>query len=113
MHEMTLLINIAVALVAAFFGGLAARRVGLPTIVSYMLAGISIGPFTPGFVGDVSTISQLAELGVIFLTFATFGQAFAVYFRIGNSTVLHPEFPNELASVCARPPFPCGICASV
>ena len=46
-----------------------ARRIGLPTIVGYMLAGIAIGPFTPGFVGDVGTISQLAELGVIFLMF--------------------------------------------
>jgi len=69
MHEMTLLINIAVAIVAAFFGGLIARRMGLPTIVGYMLAGIAIGPFTPGFVGDVGTIRQLAELGVIFLMF--------------------------------------------
>uniref|UniRef100_C6E851 Sodium/hydrogen exchanger n=1 Tax=Geobacter sp. (strain M21) TaxID=443144 RepID=C6E851_GEOSM len=69
MHEMTLLINIAVALVAAFFGGLAARRLGLPPIVGYMLAGIAIGPFTPGFVGDLTTIGQLAEMGVIFLMF--------------------------------------------
>jgi CPA2 family monovalent cation:H+ antiporter-2 len=46
-----------------------AKRIGLPTIVGYMLAGIAIGPFTPGFVGDVKTISQLAELGVIFLMF--------------------------------------------
>jgi len=69
MHELPLLINIAVALVLAFVGGVIARRVGLPTIVGYMLAGIAIGPFTPGFVGDVATISQLAELGVIFLMF--------------------------------------------
>ncbi|HJR81508.1 MAG TPA: cation:proton antiporter [Anaerolineales bacterium] len=69
MHEVTLLINIAVALVVAFFGGLIARRIGLPTIVGYLLAGIAIGPFTPGFVGDTETISQLAELGVIFLMF--------------------------------------------
>ena len=69
MHEVTLLINIAVALVVAFFGGLIARRIGLPTIVGYLLAGIAIGPFTPGFVGDIETISQLAELGVIFLMF--------------------------------------------
>ncbi|HUE99695.1 MAG TPA: cation:proton antiporter [Anaerolineales bacterium] len=69
MHEITLLINIAVALVVAFFGGLIARRIGLPTIVGYLLAGIAIGPFTPGFVGDTDTISQLAELGVIFLMF--------------------------------------------
>ncbi len=69
MHEVTLLINIAVALVVAFIGGIIARRIGLPTIVGYMLAGIAIGPFTPGFVGDTETISQLAELGVIFLMF--------------------------------------------
>ena len=69
MHEITLLINITVALVVAFFGGLLARRLGLPTIVGYLLAGIVIGPFTPGFVGDTRTISQLAELGVIFLMF--------------------------------------------
>lgn len=69
MHEVTLLINIAVALVVAFLGGLIARRIGLPTIVGYMLAGIAIGPFTPGFVGDTETIAQLAELGVIFLMF--------------------------------------------
>lgn len=69
MHEITLLINIVVALVVAFIGGVIARRIGLPTIVGYLLAGIAIGPFTPGFVGDTETISQLAELGVIFLMF--------------------------------------------
>jgi CPA2 family monovalent cation:H+ antiporter-2 len=69
MHEVTLLINIAMALVVAFLGGVIARRIGLPTIVGYLLAGIVIGPFTPGFVGDTEIISQLAELGVIFLMF--------------------------------------------
>ncbi len=69
MHEVPLLINITIALATAFFGGIIARRIGLPTIVGYLLAGIVIGPFTPGFVGDVETIQQLAELGVIFLMF--------------------------------------------
>lgn len=69
MHELPLLVNIAVSLVVAFLGGVIARLIGLPTIVGYMLAGIAIGPFTPGFVGDVHTASQLAELGVIFLMF--------------------------------------------
>lgn len=69
MHDLPLLINITLALVIAFLGGVLARRVGLPTIVGYLLAGIAIGPFTPGFVGDVHTIQQLAELGVIFLMF--------------------------------------------
>jgi monovalent cation:H+ antiporter-2, CPA2 family len=69
MHELPLLINITLALIVAFFGGALARRIGLPTIVGYLLAGIMIGPFTPGFVGDIDTIQQLAELGVIFLMF--------------------------------------------
>jgi CPA2 family monovalent cation:H+ antiporter-2 len=69
MHELPILINITLALVVAFGGGVIARRIGLPTIVGYLLAGIVIGPFTPGFVGDIDTIQQLAELGVIFLMF--------------------------------------------
>ena len=69
MHEVALLIEIAMALVVAFIGGVIARRIGLPTIVGYLLAGIVIGPFTPGFVGDTHTIQQLAELGVILLMF--------------------------------------------
>ena len=69
MHEVPLLINITLALVVAFIGGIIARRLGLPTIVGYLLAGIAIGPFTPGFVGEVEIIQQLAELGVIFLMF--------------------------------------------
>ena len=69
MHDLTLLVNIAVALTAALLGGLLARRAGLPTLVGYMLVGVVIGPFTPGFVGHAETIEQLAELGVIFLMF--------------------------------------------
>lgn len=69
MHDLPLLVNITLGLVAAFFGGVLARRIGLPTIVGYLLAGIVIGPFTPGLVGDTETIQQLAELGVIFLMF--------------------------------------------
>src|SRR5512133_2458397 len=69
MHELPILIHITLALLVAFIGGILARRIGLPTIVGYLLAGIAIGPFTPGFVGDVETIQQLAELGVIFLMF--------------------------------------------
>lgn len=69
MHDLPLLINITGALILAFIGGLIARRLRLPTIVGYLLAGIAIGPFTPGFSGDVETIHQLAELGVIFLMF--------------------------------------------
>lgn len=70
MHDLPLIINISAALLVAFIGGAVARQLGLPTIVGYLLGGIVISPFTPGFVGDVDTLSQLAELGVIFLMFA-------------------------------------------
>ncbi len=70
MHgELSLLTNVVIALVMAFAGGLAARGLGLPTIVGYLAAGVAIGPFTPGFVGNQEDIAQLAELGVIFLMF--------------------------------------------
>ena len=68
-HELPILINITMALLAAFMGGLIARHMKLPPMVGYMLAGVAIGPFTPGFSGDLFTIQQLAELGVIFLLF--------------------------------------------
>jgi CPA2 family monovalent cation:H+ antiporter-2 len=69
MHEFPILLNITIALGVAFVGGLIVRRLTLPPLVGYLLAGVAIGPFTPGFVGDLSTIEQLAELGVIFLLF--------------------------------------------
>jgi CPA2 family monovalent cation:H+ antiporter-2 len=69
MHDIPLLINLTLAVIVAFIGGIIAKRLGLPTIVGYLIGGVVIGPFTPGFVGDLNTLQQLAELGVIFLMF--------------------------------------------
>jgi CPA2 family monovalent cation:H+ antiporter-2 len=69
MHHVPLLISIGLALGYALLGGLVARKVGLPTIVGYLLAGVALGPFTPGYTGDIEAIRQLAELGVILLMF--------------------------------------------
>ncbi|HVU68041.1 MAG TPA: cation:proton antiporter, partial [Ktedonobacteraceae bacterium] len=69
MDELTILINITVSVAAAFAGGFLARLVKLPTLVGYLLAGVVISPFTPGFSGDLLTIQNLANLGVIFLLF--------------------------------------------
>ena len=68
-HEPVLISTIAIGLTAALVGGLIARRVGLPTIVGYILAGVAIGPFTPGLVADPAVATELAELGVILLMF--------------------------------------------
>ena len=68
-HGAPLIETIAIGLVAAFIGGLVATRLRLPTIVGYLLAGVAVGPFTPGLVADTETAKQLAELGVILLMF--------------------------------------------
>ena len=69
MHEIPLITTIALALSAALFFGLIARRLGLSSIVGYLIAGVLIGPYTPGVVGDAKIASQLAEIGVILLMF--------------------------------------------
>ena len=51
------------------FGGLLANRLHLPPLVGYLLAGLAVGPFTPGFVADAEIAAQLAEIGVILLMF--------------------------------------------
>jgi CPA2 family monovalent cation:H+ antiporter-2 len=69
MNNLGLLENITIALSVAFAGGAIVQRLGMPAIVGYLLAGIAIGPFTPGYRGDAQTISELAELGIVFLMF--------------------------------------------
>ncbi|MEX0591171.1 MAG: YbaL family putative K(+) efflux transporter [Xanthobacteraceae bacterium] len=61
--------TITAGLVLAFVFGAIANRLRLPTTVGYLVAGILVGPFTPGFVADQWIASQLAEIGVILLMF--------------------------------------------
>src|SRR5215208_3799437 len=68
-HETALIANIAAGLGLAFLFGLAAVRLRLPPILGYLIAGVAVGPFTPGFVADAGLASQLAEIGVILLMF--------------------------------------------
>ncbi len=65
-----LLGDLVMAVLAAFLGGLVATLLRLPVITGYLLAGIAIGPFTPGPVSDVGRVQTLAELGVALLMFA-------------------------------------------
>lgn len=68
-HETSLIATIAVGLALAFPFGLLAHRLRLTPIVGYLLAGLAVGPFTPGFVADAEISAQLAEIGVILLMF--------------------------------------------
>ncbi|HEY0670903.1 MAG TPA: cation:proton antiporter, partial [Longimicrobiales bacterium] len=69
MHETALIATIAAGLGLAFVLGLIASRFRLPPILGYLLAGVAVGPFTPGFVADAGLASQLAEIGVMLLMF--------------------------------------------
>src|SRR5690242_6426983 len=65
----SLLATLVVSLAAAYVCGLAARAVRLPPLVGYLIAGVAVGPFTPGFVADQRMSAELAEIGVALLLF--------------------------------------------
>ncbi|HJS21105.1 MAG TPA: cation:proton antiporter, partial [Steroidobacteraceae bacterium] len=68
-HHVPLIATVAVGLAVAFILGFAATRLRMPPIIGYLLAGVAVGPFTPGFVADSGLAAQLAEIGVILLMF--------------------------------------------
>jgi CPA2 family monovalent cation:H+ antiporter-2 len=68
-HASPLISTLVVGLVLAFSFGVLAQRLRLPPLIGYLIAGIAIGPFTPGFVADQGVANQLAEIGVILLMF--------------------------------------------
>jgi len=88
-HEPVLISTIAIGLTAAFIGGFIARRLGLPTIVGYILAGVAIGPFTPGLVADPTIATELAEIGVILLMFGV-GINFSIHELLAVRSIAIP-----------------------
>jgi CPA2 family monovalent cation:H+ antiporter-2 len=68
-HDVSLITTIAAGLGLALVMGFAATRLGVPPLVGYLVAGIVIGPATPGFVADVELTGQLAEIGVMLMMF--------------------------------------------
>ena len=68
-HDVSLIATIASAFGLAIIFGYLAARLRMPPLVGYLLAGVLIGPATPGFVADVGLASQLAEIGVMLLMF--------------------------------------------
>src|SRR5688572_7781727 len=68
-HRYPLITTMAAAFTAAWVMGLITQKLRLSPIVGYLLGGVAIGPFTPGFVGDPTLAPQLAEIGVILLMF--------------------------------------------
>jgi CPA2 family monovalent cation:H+ antiporter-2 len=69
-EQLRFILDLGAAIAAALLGGAIAVRLRQPAVVGYLLAGMAIGPFTPGFTGDVERISVLADVGVVLLLFA-------------------------------------------
>src|SRR5687768_10512278 len=68
-HEGSFIATIVVGLGLAFVFGALANRFRVSLLVGYLVAGVAVGPFTPGFVADQKLASHLAEIGVILLMF--------------------------------------------
>ncbi|MDO9710229.1 cation:proton antiporter domain-containing protein [Paracraurococcus lichenis] len=68
-HDTPLLTTLVAALTAALLLGVVARKLRLPPLVGYLLAGVLIGPQTPGFIGDLALAKELSEIGIILLMF--------------------------------------------
>ncbi len=88
-HSVPLISTIATALGFALLMGFIATKLRLPTIVGYLLAGVIIGPFTPGFVANAKIAAELAEIGIMLLMFGV-GLHFSLDHLLATSKVSLP-----------------------
>ncbi|SER73562.1 monovalent cation:H+ antiporter-2, CPA2 family [Nitrosomonas sp. Nm51] len=78
-HSLVLITTIAAGFGLALLLGFVAEKLKIPALVGYLLAGIAIGPYTPGFVADAQIASELAEIGVMLLMFGV-----GLHFSLGD-----------------------------
>ncbi|MGH8108820.1 MAG: YbaL family putative K(+) efflux transporter [Arenimonas sp.] len=96
-HATPLIALISLGVVLAFMAGYAAQRLRLSPLVGYLLAGVIIGPFTPGFIADQGLANQLAEIGVILLMFGV-----GLHFSLEDLLeVRKTAIPGALAGIAA------------
>ncbi|MCX7043622.1 MAG: Kef family K(+) transporter [Gammaproteobacteria bacterium] len=94
-HDTPLIALLAGGLVAAFVLGALAHRFKLSPLVGYLVAGMLVGPYTPGFVADASMASELAEIGVVLLMFGV-----GLHFSIDDLRAVRKiAFPYALAPI--------------
>ncbi|HEX7120963.1 MAG TPA: YbaL family putative K(+) efflux transporter [Gemmatimonadaceae bacterium] len=104
-HDTALIATIAAGFGLAFVLGLVATRLRLPPLVGYLVAGIVVGPYTPGFVGDTALAGQLAEIGVILLMFGV-----GVHFSIGDLlAVRRIAIPGAVAQIILATALGAGV----
>jgi CPA2 family monovalent cation:H+ antiporter-2 len=100
MSNQSLIATIVVALGLAFVFGAIAHRLKIPLLIGYIVAGVIIGPFTPGYVADQSLALQLAEVGVILLMFGV-GLHFSLHDLLSVKAVAIPGAIGQMAVVSA------------
>jgi CPA2 family monovalent cation:H+ antiporter-2 len=94
-HEQVLIATIAIGLSLAFACGLIARRLGVPVILGYLVAGVLVGPHTVGYVADAAIATELAEIGVILLMFGV-----GIHFSLGDLRAVAPvAVPGALVQI--------------
>jgi len=99
-HHTPLIGTIVVGLVLAFALGAVANRLRLSPIIGYLLAGVAVGPHTPGFVADVALAGELAEIGVILLMFGV-GLHFSLKDLLSVKAIAVPGAVVQMASATA------------
>jgi CPA2 family monovalent cation:H+ antiporter-2 len=99
-HETTLIATVVVGLILACLGGLLASKLKLPPLIGYLLAGVAVGPFTPGFVADAKLAAQLAEIGITLLMFGV-GLHFSIKDLLAGRTVAVPGAIGQIAAATA------------
>src|SRR5918997_4865458 len=96
-HQTPLLTTIAAGLVLAYPFGLLAHRLRVQPLVGYLMAGVLVGPFTPGFIADQSLAAELAEIGVILLMFGV-----GLHFSLKDlASVARVAVPGALGRIVA------------
>ena len=96
-HSTPLIATLVGAFVVAFVFGALAHRVRLPPLVGYLVAGVAIGPWTPGFVADQPLAAELAEIGVILLMFGV-----GLHFSLGDLlAVRRIAIPGAVVQIAA------------
>jgi CPA2 family monovalent cation:H+ antiporter-2 len=90
MEQHGLISTMVAAIVLAFVFGFIAQRLRLSPIVGYLVAGVAVGPFTPGYVADTGFALQLSEIGVILLMFGVLTRL-----RCGAGSRRMPEQPRN------------------
>jgi CPA2 family monovalent cation:H+ antiporter-2 len=94
-HHTPLIATIAAGLMLAFVLGLGAHRLRIQPIVGYLLAGVAVGPFTPGFTADLPLAAELAEIGVILLMFGV-----GLHFSLKDLlSVAHIAVPGAIGQI--------------